>query len=423
MSRHAGISPNLALDQEIAKRRAAGEDIVHLGFGESRLPVHPSLVEQLAKGAYRHEYGPVAGSPDVREAAAGYFTRRRLATLPEQIIVAPGSKPLLAALVAAIGGDVILPNPCWVTYAPQARLFGHKPYLVPVPERCGGVPEASALQDTIRRARAEGGDPRVLIVTLPDNPTGTLAPPEMIRELCRIAEDERLIIVSDEIYRDTLHAPADPMASPAEFLPDRTVVVTGLSKSLALGGWRIGLARFPAGAPGQDLHAGVAAVASETWSTLAGPMQQVAAYALNESEDIRQHLAQSAFLHGAVAADVHRIMTYAGARGNAPQGAFYVYPDFEPIRAELAGIGVRDSPGLQRYLLDEFGIAVLGGHHFGEAVSCLRFRAATSLLYGETDEQRWRALTSADPLRVPHVARTLDRIELAFHELARRAKF
>lgn len=406
-----GISPNLALDQLVAARRAAGEPVVHLGFGEARLPVFEPLAERLAEGSARNAYGPVAGDLAARSAVAGYFARRRLPTAPEQVILAPGSKPLLAALQLIVPGDVILPRPCWNTYAPQAELAGHAVLRVAVPESCGGIPEPAALDEAVRAARSAGRDPRLLILTLPDNPTGTLAPPDLVRQVCAVARAHDLLIVSDEIYRDLIHDPATPMLSPAEVAPERTVVTTGLSKSLALGGWRIGAARFPEGGYGTGLKDAVAAVASEIWSTLAGPMQQVAAYAFAEPPEIQAHLAASARLHGTVAHAVYRIMRGAGATCREPGAGFYVYPDFEPRRADLARLGVRASASLQECLLDKYGVAVLGGHHHGDDEGALRFRAATSMLYGDTPEQRLAALSSPDPPALPHIARVLAVLE------------
>lgn len=410
------MSPNLALNQLVAQRQAAGEPLVHLGFGESRLPAFAPLVERLAAGAHRNAYGPVAGSPGVRAAAAGYFGRRRLPTDPEQIVVAPGSKPLLMAINHAVPGDVLLPRPAWNTYAPQARLAGKHPIAVPIPEECGGVPDPDALRACVRAARTLGHDPRIMVLTLPDNPTGTLAPPAMIRELCAIAEEEGLLIVSDEIYRDVMHDPAADYLSPAEVAPGITVVATGLSKSLAVGGWRIGVARFPEGPWGEWIRSGVLSVASEVWSTLAGPMQEVAEYAFGEPEEIRDRLRASARLHGAVARDVHRIVVGAGARCRPPTGAFYVYPDFEPVREELAKHEVDDSASLARRMLD-LGIVVLAGHLLGDEAGALRFKCATSMLYGENAEQQEEALAAEDPLSLPHVRSVLDRIEGSFQRL------
>ncbi|WP_259454479.1 pyridoxal phosphate-dependent aminotransferase [Streptomyces ginkgonis] len=405
------MSPNLELNQRVAERRAAGEHIIHLGFGESRLPVFGPLADRLRAGTDRNAYGPVQGDPGARAAAAGYFTRRRLPTEPAQIVLAPGSKPLLMALNLVLPGDVLLPRPAWNTYAPQAALAGKRALSVPIPEACGGVPDPAALRAALTTARRDGADPRTLVLTLPDNPTGTLAGPELIREICAIAEEENLTLVSDEIYRDVLHDPATPFLSPAEVAPDRTVVTSGLSKSLALGGWRVGVARLPGTARGDALRDGVLSVASEVWSTLAGPMQNVAAYAFAEPPELRAHLDRSARLHGAVARAVHRIFTAAGARCRPPTGAFYVYPDFAPRRAEFAALGATGSAALRDLLLDRAGLAVLAGHLLGDDPGALRFKVATSMLYGDTTEQQWQALAADDPLTVPHVAAALADIE------------
>ncbi|NEA50109.1 aminotransferase class I/II-fold pyridoxal phosphate-dependent enzyme, partial [Streptomyces sp. SID10815] len=290
---------------------------------------------------------------------------------------------------------------------------------VPVPEDCGGVPEPAALRAAIDRSRAAGRTPASLVLTLPDNPTGTLAPPALVREICEVARAEDLVVVSDEIYRDVLHDPAGGCLSPAEVVPERTVVTTGLSKSLGLGGWRIGAARFPDGDLGRRLRAGVVSAASELWSTLAGPMQHVAAYAFAEPPEVAERLRAAARLHGAVARAVHRIALDAGAVCRPPTGGFYVYPDFGPLRAELAARGVTDSASLARRLLDESGVVVLAGHLLGDAPDALRFKAATSLLYGDERGQA-EALTADDPVRLPHIAGQLTRIADAFAELTGR---
>jgi aspartate aminotransferase len=413
------IAPNMALDLRIAERQAAGESIVHLGFGEARLPVFAPLAERLAAGATRNRYGAVVGDLAVRTALAGYFSRRRLPTGPAQVMTAPGSKALLFGVQLALPGDIVLAAPCWNTYLPQAVLAGKTPIPVPIPADCGGVPDPELLDGALRAARRAGRDPRIMLLTLPDNPTGTVAGPETIRRLCEIADREGLWIISDEIYRDILHGPEVDFLSPAELLPDRTVVTTGLSKNLALGGWRIGGARFPDSAAGERLRADVAAVASETWSALAQPMQEVAAYAFSEPPEIGRYLRAGARLHGSVARAVYDIMISTGATCRPPTGGFYVYPDFEPVREQLSKWGITDSASLQLQLLETGGVAVLGGHHQGDDPAALRFRAATSLLYGDTDAQRTEALESADPVSLPHVADILIRLEERLTKLCR----
>ena len=88
-----------------------------LAFGEAGLPVHPLLREALTAAAWRNAYAPVAGLPELREAAAGYWTRRGLPTPADAVVTGPGSKPLLFALLLALGTDVAVPKPSWVSYA------------------------------------------------------------------------------------------------------------------------------------------------------------------------------------------------------------------------------------------------------------------------------------------------------------------
>jgi aspartate aminotransferase len=404
------IASNLALDERVNELRASGVDVLHLGFGEAGLPVHPGLVRALADGAQRNAYGPVAGGVAARASVAGYWTRRGTPTDADQVVLAPGSKPLLAAVVACEPGDVVLPRPSWVTYASQVELFGRRAVWVDVPAGSGGIPDPDLLPAALARARAEGANPRLVVVTLPDNPTGLLARPEQVTQLCRVAEAEDLVVVSDEIYRDVVFGTV-PFLSPADLVPDRTITVTGLSKSLALGGWRVGAIRFPANDWGRALRGRVVGFASQVWSNLAAPMQSVAQYAFDEPADLVRHRDASTRLHGAVANAVHDVFARHGVLDVRPDGAFYVYPDFEPYRQRLAAHGIRGGSDLTRWLLETHGLAVLAGEEFGDDPRKLRFRAATSLLYGDTAARRTEALTAADPLRVPHVAAALERLD------------
>ena len=149
-------SATLAIDELVESRRTAGKSVLHLGFGEAGLPVPPGLSAVLAGATELNRYGPVAGSFQVRSAAAGWFTRRGVHTDASQIVMGPGSKPLLFALLAAIGGDVVLPRPSWVSYAAQAALLNRRVISVPIPAQCGGIPDPDHLDDALRQAvRAE----------------------------------------------------------------------------------------------------------------------------------------------------------------------------------------------------------------------------------------------------------------------------
>jgi aspartate aminotransferase len=404
------VSATLAVNDALAARKRTGQPVLPLGFGEAGVPVHPLLAAELAAGASNGSYGPVAGSPELRQAAAGYWTRRGLPTSPEAIVAGPGSKALLYGLLLAIGSDVAVPRPSWVSYAAQARLTGVRPHFVAAAAHGGGVCDAEALNAVVRRSHAAGRPIRAVVATLPDNPTGTLATPESVRALCAVAARHDLIIISDEIYRDLVHDPATPFLSPAQVAPERTVVTTALSKSLALGGWRLGVARLPGGDLGKALRERLLGVGSEIWSAPAAPVQYAAAVAFSEPAPIRERIERSRVLHARVARAAAAVCADAGLHLPAPRAAFYLYPDFEPWRGWLRSRGLTTGPALAAHLLARYGLGALPASAFGEDENVLRLRLATAMIYGETDEQREEALTATDPLRLPPIAAALDRL-------------
>ena len=268
-------------------------------------------------------------------------------------------------------------------------------------------------------ARAAGRRIRIVIVTLPDNPTGLLASPAAVRSLCSVAEAHDLIIISDEIYRDLVHDPDAPFPSPAVISPERTVITTGLSKNLALGGWRLGVARMPAGGLGRDLRARLLGIGSEIWSAPAGPVQQAAALAFSEPPALTERVALSRRLHASVARAVAARFAACGAAVPVPQAAFYLYPDFSPLAdVLLERHGITSDESLAAVLLHKYGVGVLPGSAFGEDSGRLRLRVATAMLYGDTGTERTAALNSADPCSLPWIAASLARLEEVLADLA-----
>lgn len=405
------LSATLAVNEALAERRRRGLPVLPLGFGEAGLPVPPSMREALVAGGGNNAYGPVAGVAELRDAAAGYWQRRGLPTDPDLVVAGPGSKPLLYSLLLAIGGDTATAAPSWVSYAAQAQLAGFECLQIPTAPTQGGVPQPDLLAAEVRRARARGRDVRSVIITAPDNPTGTLASDATVRRLAETARELDLVVISDEIYRDLVHDDATQARSAAEYAPERTVVTTGLSKNLALGGWRLGVVRLPDSGRGRSLRAGLLGVASEIWSSPAAPIQQAGAYAFTEPPELTAHIRRSAHLHGVVARAAADRFAKAGAMAAAPQAAFYSYPDLEAWRGHLAREhGVSTGAELTALLLEDYGLGVLPGSEFGDSPDALRMRVATSQLYGETDDQRATALESDDPLDLPWIADHLDRL-------------
>ncbi|WP_344525731.1 aminotransferase class I/II-fold pyridoxal phosphate-dependent enzyme, partial [Streptomyces rectiviolaceus] len=191
------------------------------------------------------------------------------------------------ALAAALGGrDVLLPRPCPAWWAPQVRLLGRSVYHVPTPAECGGVPDPYALMETVRRIRAEGGTPRLLVLSVADDPTATVPPPEVLHEAVEAAGDEGLHIVSDETWRDTLHRPHDTvLIGPAEMDPERVTVLADLSGAFLPPGWPAAVARFPSGASGAALRSRTLDVLTALGACVAAPVGAAASYALGEPDE------------------------------------------------------------------------------------------------------------------------------------------
>jgi aspartate aminotransferase len=399
-------SATLAADEAVRRRRAAGEPVLPLAFGQAGVPVHPALRAALAAAADRNGYGPIAGTDELRQAAAGYWTRRGVATEPDAVLAGPGSKALLYVALQAIGGDVVVPRPSWVSYAAQATLLGTAPVFVPTPPGEGGVPDPDLLTDAVRRARAAGRTVGAVVLTLPDNPTGRLASPAAVRAVCAAARELDLVIISDEIYRDLVYDA--PFVSPAEVAPERVVTTSGLSKSLGLGGWRIGVARLPDGPTGAWLRERMVTAASEIWSSAAQPVQHAAAYAFTEPAELTDHVAAARAMYARLSNAVAERFAAAGAVVPTPQAAFYVYPDFAPLAPSTVHSGADLAA-----VLSEHGVATLPASAFGEPAEALRLRVCTGMLSGDTDDQREAALRATDPLRLPWIADAVSQLEAA----------
>ncbi|MET9735885.1 aminotransferase class I/II-fold pyridoxal phosphate-dependent enzyme [Streptomyces sp. NPDC006458] len=382
------------------------------------LPVLPELCAVLAAAAGRGGAEPVGGGPHLLEAACGYWERRGLETRPERAAAGPGAPSLLLALTAALGGDVLVPRPCAAWWAPYARLLGRPLFHVPTPAECGGVPDPYALLETVRRVREEGGDPRLVVLSVADDPTGTVAPPEVLHEAVEAAAGEGLHMVSDETWRDTLHDPAATvLLSPAEMLPDRVTVVSDLAGALLPVAWPAAVARFPAGDAGAALHARVLDVLTALGARVAGPVAAAAAYALAEPEPVTSRVTATVRLHARVAAALHSAVVGAGALARPPQAGRHLYADLGPLRAALSAHGVGDAQELEDFLSARLGMPTPGGQRFGDDLAAPRVRLATAPVLGGTDEERAQSLGSPAPLELPHAQRALTKVQTVFEEL------
>lgn len=388
-------SATLAINEQVAAMRAAGRDIFHLGFGESRFPVHPKVIDALRTNADKHAYLPGQGLPELRWAVAGYYNRQLGTDIaPSQVIVAPGSKVLLYALLLCIRGDLLLPYPSWVSYKPQAMLLNKRIIWVPTRVREAHRISRVRLQDAIERARREGADPRILLLNLPHNPTGVLFKREDLQPIVDECRAEGITIISDEIYALIPHVEGTHL-SVSSLYPEGTVLTGGLSKHLSLGGWRLGVGVVPGSTAGDRLMNALISVASETWSAVSGPIQYAAVMAYGDDPDIDNYRRACARVHSLRTRYLWRVLTEAGIECALPGGAFYLYPCFGSWRKPLRRMGVYTSDQLASFLLGTHQVATLPGSDFGAPPNDLCLRLATSYLdFEDGDEGGERQLAA-----------------------------
>ncbi|MFI1094320.1 aminotransferase class I/II-fold pyridoxal phosphate-dependent enzyme [Streptomyces sp. NPDC020917] len=373
---------------------------------EPGLPVPPYWEAHLDPSAAAE---PPGGGERLLGAAGAYWARRGLPVDRPHALAAPGAEPLLLALLAATDGDPVLARPAAAWQAPLVRLLRRPVHTVPAPAEGGGVPDPFALLEAVRRARAEGGSPRLLVLSAADDPSGTVSPPELLHETCEAAAEAGLMIVSDETYSDTLHHHDTVLLSPAEMLPDHTVVLTDLGATLVPITVPAALARFPATAHGAAWRERAAAALAAMRAVLPGPVAAATSYVLTEPAEVTDHTAAANRLHARVGAAAYRAVTDGGALCRPPKAGFQLYPDLG-----VPGLYARQA---EERLTAALGRPVLGGHRFGDDPTEPRVRIDTGVLLGATETERRTALTAADPVAVPHVAAGLAALTSAFAEL------
>lgn len=389
----AQASITLTMNERVNAMWAAGQQVYHLGFGESRFPVQPDLLEALRANATQKAYPPVRGLPALRDNIAAFYQNwLGVSVSADQVIVGPGSKILLWALLQSLAGDLLLPQPSWVSYAPQARMAGKGVHWFPTRLQDDYIPTVDSLRATVTSLRQAGHQPGIVLFNTPNNPTGVVYPADAVRALADYCRDQGLVIISDEIYGLVNHG-ARPHASFAQYYPEGTVVTGGLSKHVSLGGWRFGAAILPPGERGKALMSQLVVIASETWSGVATPVQHAALVAYSGAEAIMDYIQTCAHVHGVMACYLYTSLRRLGLDCPEPSGAFYVYPSFEKWRPGLEAVGVHTSEDLAAYLLDHYHIATLPGTAFGSSPEDLVLRLATSYVDAPTDADAARLLT------------------------------
>lgn len=389
--RGLGLSATVGINERSLELIRSGRSVARLGLGQSPFPVPAPVVEELRANASRKAYLAVRGLAELRESVAEYHRRRNgLGCSSEDVLIAPGSKELMFLLQVVYYGELVLPTPSWVSYAPQAQIVGRRVAMLHCRRENGWRLEPAALEAL---CRADPGRPRMIILNYPSNPTGLTYPPGELEALAEVTRRYGVLVLSDEIYGE-LHYRGEH-ESIARFFPEGTIVSSGLSKWCGAGGWRLGTFTFPSSL--RWLLEAMAAVASETYTSTSAPIQYAAVRAFRGGLRIERYLWLARRILSALAQACVAELAAAGVDVPPPEGGFYLFPDFEPHRAALARRGIHTSDELAARLLEDVGIALLPGSVFGRDPRELTLRIA----FVDFDGAKSMAALEARPREAP----------------------
>lgn len=380
-----GLSPSatVAINDRSNLLQRQGKPVFKLGLGQSPFPVPDVVVDALKEHAGEKDYLPVQGLGRLREAVAEHHRCTfGITCRPEDVLIGPGSKELMFLLQLVYRGELCIPTPTWVSYVPQARIIGRPVRFIPTTSNQNWHLNAERLE---QMGDERGGYGRLLVLTYPSNPAGTTIPEADLRDIAEIARRKRVVVLSDEIYGKLHHTGQHRSIVP--HYPEGTIFSGGLSKWCGAGGWRLGLFVFPKCLGW--LREAMAAVATETFTSSCAPVQHAAIRAFEGGAQIDAYLNNARRIVRAIGDRLTRRLSHAGADVRAPEGGFYLFPDFSPFRERLAARGIRTSADLCRRLLEDTGVAVLPGSDFGQPAEQLTIRIA----YVDFDGQK--ALTAA----------------------------
>jgi aspartate aminotransferase len=329
---------------------AQGREIIHLEIGQPDFETYSHVamagVRAIATGQTR--YNPPSGILPLRQALAEDAGRRRgIEFAPDQVVIAPGTKPLLFLPLLAVlepGEEVIYPDPGFPTYKAAIGLAGAVPVPVPLVEERGYDLDLEALK------RAITPRTRLILLNSPSNPTGGIHPLETLAQVAELARENDLWVLSDEIYARLVYEGEAPSISTLPGMAERTIIADGFSKTYAMTGWRLGYGIMP--------------------RPLADKMNLLLTHSVGCTATFTQHAGLEAVLGPQDAVDrvvavfrrrrdliVAGLNAIPGVRCPMPVGAFYAFPNVQSFG--------RPAVELADYVLQEAGVALLPGTSFG----------------------------------------------------------
>ncbi len=357
------VAATMAMTAKARAMRAAGTPVISLTIGEPDFASPPHAVEAAHQAALRGEtkYTPQDGVPRLKQAIQRKFQRDNgLAFALDEITVSAGGKQVIFnALMATVddGDEVVIPAPYWGAYPLMVKLVGGVPVPVTCPENNGFKLRPEDLDAAIT--------PRTkwLMLNFPNNPTGAACSAAEMAALGEVMlRHPHVWIMCDDMYEHLVfdgfqHA---TMAAVQPALRDRTLTVSGVSKTYSMTGWRVGFAAGP-----KPLVKAMVSMQGHATAGVSGINQAAAAAALDGPQDsVAVQAAAYARRRDLV---VDALNQADGIRCHRPEGAFYVYPNVAGCLGKTtpAGKTLETDADFALALLEERHVALVHGAAFG----------------------------------------------------------
>ncbi len=359
----AAVQPSatLAAGAKAKQMKAEGIAVYDFSLGEPDFPtpehICAAAVKAMQKGLTH--YTPAAGIPELRAAIArSYQKTYGISYTAEQVIVSNGAKHSIHNALAATvgpGDEVIIPTPYWVSYSDLVQMTGASFVLVPTKMETGFKMTPEQLRAAVTPRS------RLLMLNSPSNPTGAVYTRRELEALADVVLEKNLAVLSDEIYERLVFgdAQATCFATLRPGLAERTITISGASKTYAMTGWRMGWALGPA-----PIIKAMANVQSQQTGCPCSISQYAALAAVEGDQECvermrREFQARRDLVCG-------RLQKMPGVRSFVPEGAFYAFFDVSAhFGRTLGGRKVTDSTSFCQAALESAHVNVVSGAAFG----------------------------------------------------------
>ncbi len=359
-------SITIAVSTLAAELKAEGKDILSFSAGEPDFDT-PQVIKNKAIEAINNgmtKYTAVDGIPELKAAIIDKLKRdNNLEYAPNQVIVNNGAKHSLFNLFQATiedGDEVIIPAPYWVTYPELVKYSGGIPVVIETDDSSGFKITPEQLKNAITNKT------KMLILTSPSNPTGAIYSKEELKALAEVLKGTDILVASDEMYEKlTYEGEFCSTASISKDMFQRTITINGLSKSVAMTGWRFGyMASYHT-----ELIKATKKLQSQSTSNINSITQVAAIAGLDGSAGADIEIMRKEFKQRRNEA-VELFNAIDGLSVLKPDGAFYLFVNIKEIS--------NDSLSFAKELLESKGVAVVPGVGFGSE-GYFRFSFASSI--------------------------------------------